>query len=857
MLFYLASIIIHDCFHTSHTDFAISETSSYLDLAPLYGSNAEQQMSVRAKKDGMLKPDCFEDKRIHGFPPGVGLLLIMFNRFHNHVVKNLAKIDENQRFSVLLQDHGGFKGIGSQQDKTSPSPEERYDEALFQTARLVTTGLYINIVLKDYVRTILGLNRTNTLWNLDPRSDEGKAFFGAKIPEATGNQVAAEFNLVYRWHSCVSERDTEWTEEAMTTIANNRKDLNMKELIGALEEWHAKIPKDPQERPFEKLKRQSDGRFSDDELASIWISSVEDVAGAYGAAHVPPVLKSVEVLGIMQARSWNLASLNEFRAYFQLKPHETFESINPDPHIADQLSRLYGHPDNVEIYPGIVVEAAKKTMKPGSGLAASFTTSRAILADAVSLVRSDRFYTVDSTPQNLTNWGYRACGYDLDINHGCVFYKLILNALPNDFSKNSIYVHYPLVIPAENQVILRELKRDSLYSFICPTSKPPALFKPSAGLASTAMADSSQFDSPWSSRARAFGGPTGKAAASASSFADAFMADDKWKGIVTKYYTETLERLWIEKQYQLGGQQQIDLVDVLNSAHIGFITSILGIPMGSQQRGAKPDKHSLLSIFGEMFEQAFGNPQPNSLNAKVRDATRWLASTIEAQIDGSSNKPETREGEIGQDAYAKLASSDIGAREAAWKDVLPTAALILNTLSRLSAQTVDFFLENAEDLAASTNGNSSTKDTEFSLDRLAQEATRISSSVTIAKRALTEVNDAKEESAQKGQVVVVNLSKATNDASSPETFRLDRDESVYSMKSFGPEVDLAYKVTYICNTVTTGIMRRHPGIQRVPGPQGVLKKVHDEAGNVTYMNAEESEYVPYPMSMKVRWKAAE
>ena len=513
----------------------------------------------------------------------------------------------------------------------------------------------------------------------------------------------------------------------------------------------------------------------------------------------------------------------------------------------------------MEIYPGIVVEVAKKTMKPGSGLAANFTTSRAILSDAVSLVRSDRFYTIDSTPQNLTNWGYRACGYNLDINHGCVFYKLILNALPNHFSKNSVYAHYPLVIPSENQVILRELKRDSLYSFRGPTSKPSALFKPSTGLGSTVVADSSRFESLWSSRARAFGGPTGKAAASANSFVDAFKADDKWKGIVTNYYTETLERLWIEMQYQLGGQQQIDVVDVLNSTHIGFITSILGITTGSQQRGeggAKSDHHSLLCIFGEAFEQAFGNPQPNSLNAKVRDATHWLASAIEAQIDGASDKAETREGGIGRDAYAKLASSDIGAREAAWQDVLPTAALILNTLSRLSAQTVDFFLQNAEGLAAATNVDSSATDTGFSLDRFAQEATRISSSVTIAKRALTEVNDAEEKSTQKGKVVVVNMSKATNDASSPETFRLDRVESVYSMKSFGPEVDLAYKVAYICNTVTAGIMRRHPGIQRVPGPQGVLKKVHDEAGNVKYMNAEESEYVPYPMSMKVRWRAA-
>ena len=94
VLFYLASVIIHDCFHTSHKDYAISETSSYLDLAPLYGSTEEEQNAIRTMKDGKLKPDCFSDSRILGFPPGVGVILIMFNRFHNDVVDNLAKIDE-------------------------------------------------------------------------------------------------------------------------------------------------------------------------------------------------------------------------------------------------------------------------------------------------------------------------------------------------------------------------------------------------------------------------------------------------------------------------------------------------------------------------------------------------------------------------------------------------------------------------------------------------------------------------------------------------------------------------------------------------------------------------------------------
>ncbi len=90
MLFYLASIIIHDLFKTSHEDFTISKTSSYLDLSPLYGIDWEEQKLMRTFKDGKIKPDCFSEKRFLGFPPGVGALLICFNRYHNSIVSMLA-----------------------------------------------------------------------------------------------------------------------------------------------------------------------------------------------------------------------------------------------------------------------------------------------------------------------------------------------------------------------------------------------------------------------------------------------------------------------------------------------------------------------------------------------------------------------------------------------------------------------------------------------------------------------------------------------------------------------------------------------------------------------------------------------
>jgi Animal haem peroxidase len=117
---------------------------------------------------------------------------------------------------------------------------------------------------------------------------------------------------------------------------------------------------------------------------------------------VPKALKAVEILGMTQARKWGLATLNEFRKLFGLRPHGTFEDINSDPAVAEQLHHLYGHPDLVEMYPGIVAEETKPPMVPGVGIAPTFTISKAILSDMVCLVRGDRFYTVDYHPKNLT-----------------------------------------------------------------------------------------------------------------------------------------------------------------------------------------------------------------------------------------------------------------------------------------------------------------------------------------------------------------------------------------------------------------------------------------------------------------------
>lgn len=114
-----------DIFRTKRKDANISDTSSYLDLSPLYGRNQETQTSVRTFKDGKLKPDSFAEERLIGQPPGVCVMLVMYSRFHNYCAENIAAIDEDERFTMPAEG-----------DPDYDAKLKKRDNDIFQTARL-------------------------------------------------------------------------------------------------------------------------------------------------------------------------------------------------------------------------------------------------------------------------------------------------------------------------------------------------------------------------------------------------------------------------------------------------------------------------------------------------------------------------------------------------------------------------------------------------------------------------------------------------------------------------------------------------------------------------------------------------
>ena len=589
ILWYWATIIIHDLFWTDFRDMTKSKTSSYLDLSPLYGSNQEMQDTIRTFRDGMLKPDAYADKRLNGMPAGVSVLLIMFNRFHNHIAKHLAMINEGGRFTPPP---GPRPGISDPQPvnndkeedeahRKSPDAWKKYDDDLFQTARLVTSGLYINITLVDYVRNIVNLNRCDTTWTLDPRQEMGRDAGTSKGAEAgTGNVVSAEFNLCYRWHSCISEKDDRWIQEFYADLFGKpATEVSMQDMVMGFAKFEKSIPEDPAERTFGHFERDpTTGRFRDKDLVDCITLAIEDCAGAFGARNVPISMRPVEILGILQARKWHVAGLNEFRRHFGLKPYETFEDLNSDPDVASSLRHLYEHPDFVELYPGLVAEEAKEPMVPGVGIAPTYTISRVVLSDAVCLVRGDRHYTTDYSPRALTSWGFNEAQYDLSVNHGCVFYKLFIRAFPDHFRHNSVYAHYPMVIPSENRRILTSLKRADLFTWERPA------YKASHVVGADLAGGTGQVNDAWRDGINSL---LNKGAIRLTPKADTSLANGEKRSVqnspgdalseaARSFYRQTTGRLLKEKSYVLGGTRMIDVVrDVGNIANVSSLPSIL------------------------------------------------------------------------------------------------------------------------------------------------------------------------------------------------------------------------------------------------------------------------------------------
>lgn len=747
----------------------------------------------------------------------------------------------------------------------------------------------------------------DTTWTLDPRHQgDGPKKNDAEI--GTGNIVSAEFNLCYRWHSCLSQKDERWLEEFyMEIFGKQAAQLSHVELVQGFSKFEKMVPDDPAEREFGGFKRDSNGRFNDNELVECITSAIEDCAGAFGARNVPEAMKAIEILGILQGRKWNCAGLNEFRKHFGLKPYEKFEDINSDPEVADCLRHLYGHTDFVELYPGLVAEEAKQPMVPGVGIAPTYTISRVVLSDAVVLVRGDRYYTIDYNPRSLTNWGFTEVQYDLNVNHGCCFYKLFLRGFPNHFKTNSIYAHYPMVIPSENHKIMSDLKRDHMFDWTRPAFTPSRVNITSYDGAKHVLDNQDKYKVIWGegfSFLMGSGGSkfmlSGDTAfhASQRTCMAAQLYQENWKSHVKAFYKEITERLLMEKSYKLAGQTHVDIIrDVGNLAHTHFAARMFNLPLKTEEnpKGIYSEQE-LYTVLALIFASIFFDVDPAKsfpLQQAAKTVTEQLGRLVETNVKlatgfglkglfTGSPAPSDPLASYGVNLVKGFNKSGLSQSDIAWSQILPTSGsmvanqgeVVRHTLHRVSylprltdehiqfAQAVDFYLSPAgaphlPDIHRLSTLPSSPENDSLLLG-YAMEGIRLAGtfgSYRFATQADT-IPSSPPVTVKPGDKVFVSFVSAARDPvhfPNPDQVNPRRPLNSYIHYGTGPHACLGRDISQVALTEMFRALFRRKNVRRVDGPQGELKKVPREGGFWAYMREDWGSYWPFPVSMRIRW----
>ena len=116
-------------------------------------------------------------------------------------------------------------------------------------------------------------------------------------------------------------------------------------------------------------------------------------------------LASIDVLRV---RERGVPRYNEFRRLLHLKAFDTFEEMADTPEHAEELRRIYGDVERVDLMIGMYAERKPK------GFGFSDTAFRIFILMASRRLESDRFFTRDYRPEVYTQRGHRLGREQLD-----------------------------------------------------------------------------------------------------------------------------------------------------------------------------------------------------------------------------------------------------------------------------------------------------------------------------------------------------------------------------------------------------------------------------------------------------------
>jgi hypothetical protein len=354
----------------------INHESPWWDGSQLYGTSPEAQRAVRSGSDGKLRVEAesqlpyptdpqADPRQVPGFWLGLSLFSRLFVLEHNAICDRLRQ--------------------------AYPSWS---DEDLFQRARLVNAAVLAKIHTVEWTPAIISHPTTVIAMHANWYGVAGRRLsdtFGrlsasevvSGIPGSETNHygvpysLTEEFTSVYRMHPLITD---DWT---FRSLADHRE----------LERHPFRELTGPQVTPLEE-------RIG---LADIVYTFGHTHPGAIRLHNFPrdlqdfvrPDGKRVDLAAtdILRTRELGVPRYNEFRRLIHLKPAKSFETLTDNPQWAEELRRVYGDVEKVDLTVGMFAEPLPQ------GFAFSDTAFRIFIVMASRRLNSDRFFTKDFTPE--------------------------------------------------------------------------------------------------------------------------------------------------------------------------------------------------------------------------------------------------------------------------------------------------------------------------------------------------------------------------------------------------------------------------------------------------------------------------
>lgn len=501
------------------------------------------------------------------------------------------------------------------------------------------------------------------------------------------------------------------------------------------------------------------------------------------------------------------------------------------------------------------------------------------MSDAVCLTRGDRFYTTDYSPKFLTNWGFNEASYDLNLNSGCVFYKLFIRAFPNHFKRDSAYAHYPMCVPSETEKILTNLGRVKHFTFDRPAYHPPSVDISSSSAAKHVVANQDKYVENMQESLTTMLATISTTSSKPHTSKPHQLFKPEWSSAVKASYASIMASLLKEKSFDLAGAKFVDIVrDVGNVAPTRFIAELFGLPLQTETntRGVYTDDELYMALATIYMSLSRDHDPVKSYPRREASAAlaHQLGTLLEAGVKksggglfgGSKSKSGTLSSH-GASAIKALSQASVSNRDIAWSHLLPAIAATVPTIAEMFAQALDYYLtpEGTKHIfeLQRVAGLEPTPESDALLLGYCLEGVRLAGGFVTSRTALlADVitrEDGSQVSVHPGERVFINCA-SQDEAHFPaaSTVNLSRPvESYIFLSAMSTSFADRGLVVAGVTEMFRGVFRLLKNVRRSPGPQGELKKVRQRGtssgvdGAWVYLREDRGAYVPFPCTMRV------